>query len=81
MIVQPHTHFDRQETTDPITGRTLADTEGHPWCQEGDPDEGLTIWFESIDSMRAYVAIEVERPEHGMHASLDNPLEEGEAEG
>jgi len=31
--------------------------------------------------MRAYVAIEVERPEHGMHASLDNPLEEGEAEG
>jgi hypothetical protein len=76
-----HPHFERQETTDPITGHTIADTDGHPWVQEGDPDEGLTIFFDSETSMRKYAAIQVERPEHGMHASLDNPLEEGEAEG
>jgi hypothetical protein len=81
MGTQAHVHFDRQETTDPITGHTITHTEGHPWLQEGDPDEGVTIYFDSEESMREYAAIEVERPERGMPHSLDNPTDEWIDEG
>ena len=36
-------HFSREERTDPITGNTIENTEGHPWLQEGDPDNGLNF--------------------------------------
>jgi hypothetical protein len=48
-----HPHFHRQERTDPITGHTLTDTAGQPWVQEGDPDDGLRIYFESEESRRS----------------------------
>ena len=78
---QSHPHFDREERTDPITGNTITDTEGHPWIQEGDPDEGLTVYFESEESMRAYAAIQTERPEQGLRKTLSNDTGEGFDEG
>jgi hypothetical protein len=81
MRTEAHPHFERQETTDPITGHTIADTDGYPWLQEGDPDNGLTIFFDSDASMHEYASIEVEHPEFAMRSRLDNPIEEGEAEG
>ena len=76
-----HPHFDREERTDPITGNTLTSTEGHPWIQEGDPDEGLTIYFESDDSRRRYEAISTESPERDLGRTMSNDLEEGYDEG
>lgn len=81
MDSRTHVHFDRQETTDPMTGHTIVDPEDHPWVQEGDPDDGITIYFDSDETMRRYAAIEVERPERGMRASLDNPTDEWIDEG
>jgi hypothetical protein len=78
-----HTHFDRQERTDPITGHTIDDSElgSHPWLQEGDPDDGITIYFDNEETMREYAAIQVYRPEHDMDRSLDNPTDEWIDEG
>jgi hypothetical protein len=76
-----HPHFERQERTDPITAHTIVDTEGHPWVQEGDPDDGLTIYFDSEDSRRAYEAIPVERPERDLTRTLSNDVDEGYDEG
>ncbi len=78
---QTHPRFDREERTDPITGNTIADTDGHPWIQEGDPDEGITVYFESEDSMRTYAAIPTERPEQGFRKTLSNDTGEGFDEG
>ena len=76
-----HPHFHRQERTDPITGHTLADTTGHPWVQEGDPDEGLRIYFDSEESKRHYEAIQTEHPEQGLPRTLSNDVDEGYDEG
>ena len=65
-----HPHFHRQERTDPITGHTLADTTGQPWVQEGDPDEGLRVFFDSEESRRSYEAIPVEHPEQNLSRTL-----------
>lgn len=76
----PRPHFTREERTDPITGRTIVNTEGHPWIQEGDPDDGLTIYFESEESMRTYAAIPTQRPEQ-LRQTLSNLTDEWIDEG
>lgn len=76
-----HTHFHREERTDPITGNTITSTEGHPSIQEGDADEGLTIYFESEDSRRSYEAISIESPERDLGRTMSNDQEEGYDEG
>jgi len=76
-----HPHFVRGERTDPITGHTLESTEGHPWLQEGDPDEGLTIYFDSEASLRIYASIPTEHPERELSRTLSNDREEGYDEG
>lgn len=76
-----HPHFHRQERTDPITGRTLTDIAGQPWIQEGDPDDGLRIYFESEESRRSYKAILTEHPEQDMGRTLSNDEDEGYDEG
>lgn len=81
MATQVHPHFDREERTDPITGHTIEDTEGHPWLQEGDADEGLTVYFDTEESMREYAAIGVEHPEQGMEHTMSNPDDLHIAEG
>ena len=42
-----HPHFHREERTNPITAHTLTNIVGKPWIQEGDPGEGLRIYFDS----------------------------------
>jgi len=74
-------HFQRSERTDPITGHTLTDTAGRPSVQEGDPDEGLRIYFESDESRDSYRAIPTEHPEQGLSRTLSNDRDEGYDEG
>jgi len=76
-----HPHFSREERTDPITGNTIDNTEGHPWLQEGDPDNGLTIYFENENSMNEYIAIKKERPEQDLRKTLSNDIDESWDEG
>nr|VFJ51940.1 MAG: hypothetical protein BECKDK2373C_GA0170839_103325 [Candidatus Kentron sp. DK]VFJ53941.1 MAG: hypothetical protein BECKDK2373B_GA0170837_104422 [Candidatus Kentron sp. DK] len=49
-------------TTDPITLRDVPHPEVHPCVYEGDGDNGITIYFESDDTRRAYLDIEL--PDH-----------------
>jgi hypothetical protein len=76
-----HPHFERIERTDPITGHTLSDVEGHPWVQEGDAEEGVRIYFESEESRRTYEGIPTEHPEQDLGRTLSNDQEEGYDEG
>ncbi len=76
-----HTPFHREERTDPITGHTLTDTEGRPWIQEGDPDAGLRIYFDSKESQSRYESIPIEHPEQGLSRTLSNDSQEGYDEG
>ena len=76
-----HPHFSREERTDPMTGHTIEDTDGHYWIQEGDPDDGITVYFDSESSARDYAAIQVERPEQGLSRSLTNDFDESYDEG
>lgn len=68
----------RIETTDPITGNTIKDPEGHPFVIEGQGDNALKIYFESEESKKAYLEIEVEHPGEDFSVNLDNPAPMGE---
>ncbi len=63
----------RIEITDPISGRDVKDLEHAPYVVEGD----LKIFFESEDTKRAYLDIEVEHPGEDFEHSLDNPAAMG----
>jgi hypothetical protein len=76
-----HPHFHRVERTDPMTGHTSAETNGLPSVQEGDSRDGLTIYFESEGSKKAYEAIPVQRPEQGLRQTMSNDVDEGFDEG
>jgi len=67
----------RIETTDPITGHTLRQLEGHPFVIEGSGDNALKIYFDDEDSKRAYLEIEVEHPDKDL-PNLDNPAKMGD---
>lgn len=70
-----HPHVDRQERTDSSTGHTVTDIARHRWLREGNPGNGLKIYFDSEASRRAREAIAVGHPEHETHRSLDNPVD------
>lgn len=61
------------ETTDPITGHDVKDLEHAPYIIDGD----LKIYFESEDSKRQFLEIEVEHPGEDFEHSLDNPAPMG----
>lgn len=63
----------RIETTDPITGNTVKNPEGHPFVIEGTGEDALKIYFESEESRQAYLDIEVEHPGKDFKVNLDNP--------
>ncbi len=67
----------RIETTDPITGNTIRDPAGHPFVVEGSGDGALKIYFESEESRRMYLEIEVEHPGKDFRTNLDNPVSMG----
>lgn len=66
----------RIETTDPITGSTIKDPEGHPFVIEGQGENALKIYFESEESKKAY--LEIEHPGEDFSVNLDNPAPMGE---
>lgn len=47
-------------TTDPITLRDVKDPESHPCVFEGDGENGIEIYFESEESRRIYLDMELE---------------------
>lgn len=58
---------------DPITGRDIEDLAGKPYLVDGN----VTIYFESEETRQAYIDTPVDHP----FRLVDNPDEEGEAEG
>jgi hypothetical protein len=47
-------------TTDPITQRDISDPERHPCLYEGDGENGIEIYFESEETKRIYLEMELE---------------------
>lgn len=58
---------------DPITGKDIPDINGRPFIVDGN----MTMYFESEETKQAYLNM----PKDQAHAQLDNPNQEGEAEG
>ncbi len=65
------------QTTDPITGNDVRDLDNAPYVEDG----GLKIYFESDESKRVYLDIEVEHPGEDFEHSLDNPVSMGPGDG
>lgn len=61
-------------TTDPMSGRDVADPEHKPFLVEG--DNYLTVYFESEASRQRYLNMPVEHPERDLSRTLDNPTED-----
>jgi hypothetical protein len=60
-------------TTDPMTGEDLVNPETKPFVVEGQGHLAVKIYFESEESRRAYLNIEVEHPGNDFTVNLDNP--------
>ena len=60
-------------TTDPMTGEDIVHPETKPFVIEGKGHLAVKIYFESEDSRRAYLDIEVEHPGDDFTVNLDNP--------
>ena len=63
----------RIERTDPITGHTIVDVEGHPFVMEGMGSNALKIYFDDEVSRKAYLDISTEHPGSDFTVNLDNP--------
>ncbi len=63
----------RISTTDPITMNDVPDPEGHPFVIEGEGENAIKIYFESEETKRQYLDIEVEHPGEDFSTNLDNP--------
>ena len=53
--------------TDPMTMESIPDPEGHPYVIEGSGEHALKIYFESLETKRAY--LEAALPEREEEAS------------
>jgi len=60
-------------TTDPITGEDILHPETKPYVVEGQGHLAIKIYFESEETRRAYLDIEVETPGDCFIVNLDNP--------
>ena len=60
-------------TTDPITGEDLVHPETKPFVIEGKGHLAIKIYFESEETRRTYLKIEVEHPGNDFSVNLDNP--------
>lgn len=58
---------------DPITGHDIDDLSGHPYIVDGN----VTMYFESEETRQAYLDTPIDHP----FPLVDNPYEDGEAEG
>jgi len=64
----------RVSTTDPITLRDVPNPEEHPFVIEGEGDTAIKIYFESEDTKREYLDIQVEHPGEDFETNLNNPV-------
>jgi hypothetical protein len=60
-------------TTDPITGEDLSNLEVKPFVIEGTGHLAVKIYFESEETRRRYLDIEVEHPGQDFRHNLSNP--------
>lgn len=60
-------------STDPITGRKIADLTGHPYLVDGN----VTIYFETEATRQEFMDMPIDHPFH----LVDNPTDEGYDEG
>ena len=60
-------------TTDPMTGEDLVHPETKPFVIEGKGHLAVKIYFESEESRRAYLDIEIQHPGNDFTVNLDNP--------
>lgn len=60
-------------TTDPITGEDIVHPETKPFIVEGEGHLAVKIYFESEETRRAYLDMEVVRHDHKFSTKLDNP--------
>ncbi len=68
----------RVTTTDPITGNDVRNLATAPYVIEGTDEGALKIYFESEESKRAYLDVELEHPGQDVRSvSLDNPAPMG----
>ncbi|NNG13413.1 MAG: hypothetical protein HKM88_09210 [Halobacteria archaeon] len=51
----------RIQTTDPINGKDVTVTEHTPFVIEGEGDDALKIYFDSVENRRFYLEIETEQ--------------------
>lgn len=68
-----HEPGPRLTGTDPITGRDIDDLAGKPYIV----DDNVVMYFESEETRQAYRDTPIDHPFH----LIDNPYEDGEAEG
>jgi hypothetical protein len=67
--------------TDPISGRDLSNVAGLPYVRDTGNESTLTIYFESENNRRNYLAIPLEHPTSELSVNLDNPTDEMVDEG
>jgi hypothetical protein len=67
----------RISTTDPISGKDVVDLSRAPYIVEGTGEGALKIYFESEETKRAYLDIELEHPGQDLSVNLDNPAPMG----
>jgi hypothetical protein len=60
-------------TTDPITGEDIPHPETKPYVVEGEGHLAVKIYFESEETRRAYLDIDIENPGNHFIVNLDNP--------
>jgi hypothetical protein len=64
----------RISTTDPITLNDVPNPEKHPFVVEGEGENALKIYFESEETKKAYLEINVEHPGEDFTTNLNNPV-------
>jgi hypothetical protein len=62
--------------TDPMSGKDFTSIAGLPSVVDKGPETSLTIYFESEDNQREYLAIPVEHPTSELSVNLDNPTDD-----
>lgn len=67
----------RISTTDPITGNDVTDLANAPFVIEGTGESALKVYFESEQTRREYLDIELEHPGQDLSVNLDNPAPMG----
>jgi len=67
--------------TDPMSGKDFTSVADLPSVVDNGTETSLTIYFESDNNRREYLAIPVEHPTSELSVNLDNPTDDMVDEG